>query len=104
MSKHDVSNHVPGSIARAARALLDISQDEAASRIGISSGTLRRLESGIPLTPRNDKKMVAFLEKCGLTRIYRDGRITGLAEGDGDDIILESQTKEPSHEPGRQTE
>jgi transcriptional regulator with XRE-family HTH domain len=76
-------------ILRAARALLDLTQDDLAAQTGISSSTIRRFEGGIPMNIENHAKMVAYLKEAGIVFLYREGEIVGLMQGGDLDVIFD---------------
>ncbi len=73
---------IPPRFSKAARALLDLSQEDVAERIGISASTIRRYEGGIPMNAENDAKFVAFIKQSGIVFLYGKGQtIIGLVQG-----------------------
>lgn len=61
-----------------------------AKGIGISSSTVRRFEGGIPMSPENDARTVAFFKASGIVFLYRGDDIVGLMQGSNvKDIIFD---------------
>lgn len=80
---------ISASICRAARAILNLTQEELAERVGVSSSTLRRFEGGIPMNQENDAKLIAFLKQEGMVFLYRNDDVVGLLHGDIEDIVFD---------------
>lgn len=76
---------IPPRISKAARALLNLSQEEMAEAIGISPSTIRRFEGGIPMNMENDAKLISFLKERGLVFLYHGEEVVGLMQ-DGEKI------------------
>lgn len=81
MSKRTVTATIPPKFSKAARALLNLSQEDVAEKIGISPSTIRRYEGGIPMNAENDAKFVAFMKQAGIIFLYRGETMVGLSEG-----------------------
>ena len=62
----------PNQIA-AARVLLDITQNQLADLSGISASTVKRIESGLPVTKANLATAIGTLEKAGIEFIDGNG-------------------------------
>lgn len=84
MSKRTVTATIPPKFSKAARALLNLSQEDVAEQLGISPSTIRRYEGGIPMNAENDAKFVAFLRQAGISFLYRKNEIVGLWQGHHD--------------------
>lgn len=67
-------------MTKAARALLELSQDDMAVEIGVSLSTIRRFEAGASMSLPNVTKLIDAFKARGITPIYRDGVIVGLVE------------------------
>jgi DNA-binding XRE family transcriptional regulator len=77
-------------MSKAARALLDISQTELASRIDISASTIRRFEAGRgDMGLETKTKMVEYYKVQGLVFVYRSDEVIGVIKGDIGDIIFD---------------
>lgn len=84
MSKRTITATIPPKFSKAARALLNLSQEDVAEQLGISPSTIRRYEGGIPMNAENDAKFVAFVKQSGLILLYRGDEIVGLSQGHHD--------------------
>lgn len=76
MAKREITPQM----SKAARALLEMSQDDMAQKIGVSPSTIRRFEAGAAMSPENTAKLIAALKASGITPIYREGSVVGLVE------------------------